>query len=160
MVSKPTILPEWASEDRQSLVSGQFNVVEPPDEVKEDGWELGEKPNRQWWNWFNRQTYLWLQWLNQQESYNVTTNNAGVGLFTNNGALITLDVVDRVDPSKWLRAIGYKQSFNPPVFDASAIQSNGGLSIGTPTVGGDCPILGGTNSTSLVVNGRSSLIPS
>ena len=159
MVQKPLFLPEWASQDRVEPESGQYNVVMPPDEVKEDGWRFEEHANRQWWNWFGRTTYDNIAWLIQQESYSVTTSNTGLGLFKINGALITLDVVDNVNPAKWLRAIGIKPALSAPIFDVSAIQSGGGLTLGTGTVAGDQPILGGTNATSLIVNGRSSLIP-
>lgn len=63
MADRPTVFPEWATDDVQDPVSQQFNVVEPPTEKKMDGWFLGEKPNRQWWNWLHRQTYLWLEFL-------------------------------------------------------------------------------------------------
>lgn len=53
-------LPKWAFLDQQSGVSGQYNVVDPPNERKDSGWLLGEKPNRQWLNWLARQTYLCL----------------------------------------------------------------------------------------------------
>lgn len=59
----PADLPEWASNDVQDPVSGQFNVVEPPTEVKQEGWRYLEKPNRQWWNWFNRTVYDWIVYL-------------------------------------------------------------------------------------------------
>ncbi len=159
MVDKPLLLPQWASEDQVDPASGQYNVVEPPIEVKEAGWTIKEKPNRQYWNWVGRTTYDNIAWLIQQESYSVTTSNTGLGLFKVDGALITLDVIDSVNPAKWLRAIGIKPALSAPIFDASAIQAGGGLTLGTGTVAGDQPILGGTNATSLIVNGRSSLIP-
>ena len=59
----PAMFPEWASEDKQDPESGQFNVVEPPIEVKQEGWTYLEKPNRQWWNWFNRTVYDWIVYL-------------------------------------------------------------------------------------------------
>jgi len=159
MVDKPLILPEWASQDQVDPSSGQYNVVEPPTEVKEAGWAFQDHANRQWWNWFGRTVYDWIRWQDQQESYSVTTSNTGLGLFKTSGAMITLDVVDSLDASKWLRAIGYKPALSAPIFDASAIQAGGGLTLGTPTVAGDVPILGGTNATSLIVNGRSNVIP-
>lgn len=57
------ILPQWATDDVLNTESGQYNVVEPPTEKKLAGWDLREKPNRQWWNWFQRQTYLCLEYL-------------------------------------------------------------------------------------------------
>ena len=152
-LTKPTVLPEWASQDVQNEESGQYNVVEPPTEVKQEGWTLGEKPNRQWWNWFNRQTYLWLQWLNQQPS-NVTTDTNGVALFTLDNAIITIDAIDRADTTKYLRAVGFKAAGSAPVFSAGSIQSNG-LSLGVGTITGNQPITGGAN---VIIRGSSSII--
>lgn len=154
MVDKPIILPEWASQDRIGP-TGQYNVVEPPTEVKEEGWDFQEKPNRQWWNWFGRTVYDWINWLNQQESYNVTTDATGVALFPFDNALITIQAVDATNPNRWLRATGYKGVGLAPYFDPTSIQSNV-LTLGTPTVGGDYPIVGGAN---VIVTGRSSVIP-
>lgn len=62
---KPAKLPEWARLNVPDPVSGQNNVVEPPDEVKDEGWRLGEKPNRQWWNWFNRTVNDWITYFDE-----------------------------------------------------------------------------------------------
>lgn len=154
MVDKPIILPEWASQDVVGP-TGQYNVVVPPTEVMQEGWRFQEKPNRQWWNWFARTVYDWINWLNQQESYNVTTDALGIGLFPFDDALITIEAVDSANPNRWLRATGYKGVGVAPVFDATSIQSNI-LTLGAPTVGGNYPIVGGTN---VIVTGRSSKIP-
>lgn len=61
---QPSELPEWALLDVQDPLSGQYNVVEPPQEVKNEGWRIGEKPNRQWWNWYNRTVYDWIVYFN------------------------------------------------------------------------------------------------
>lgn len=63
MQPRPTVLPEWALDDVQDGISGQFNVVEPPLEKKLVGWDYQEKPNRQYWNWFQRQTSLWITYF-------------------------------------------------------------------------------------------------
>lgn len=60
----PSQLPQWASEDVQDEQTGQYNVVEPPLEVKQEGWSALEVPNRQWWNWFNRTVYDWIVYYN------------------------------------------------------------------------------------------------
>lgn len=155
MVDKPTVLPEWATNDVQDPISQQFNVVEPPLEKKTDGWFLGEKPNRQWWNWLHRQTYLWLQWLNQQESYNVTTDATGAGLFTVDNAMITIKAVDLADPTKYYQATGIKLPGVVPQFAPGSVQSNG-LALGVGTTSGNQPITGGAN---VIVTGTSSVIP-
>lgn len=83
------VLPEWATQDIQNDESGQFNVVEPPPEKKLAGWALGEKPNRQWWNWLQRQTYLCLDYLFTQ----VATIDANI----NNPATAFSPVVNGLD---------------------------------------------------------------
>lgn len=155
MVSKPTILPQWATDDVQDPISQQYNVVEPPLEKKTDGWFFREKPNRQWWNWLHRQAYLWLQWLDQQESQNVTTGAAGVGLFPIDDALITITAVDLDDSTSFLTATGIKTAGNAPAFAAGSIQSNN-LSLGTGLANGTQAITGGTN---VIVTGQSRIIP-
>lgn len=64
MPTIPSLLPEWALDDVQDEISGQYNVVEPPTEIKLIGWTKGVKPNRQFWNWFNRTVYDWISYFN------------------------------------------------------------------------------------------------
>jgi len=54
MAELPDPLPRWATEDQIDPVSGQLNVVEPPEGRKDSGWERREIPPRQWKNWFMR----------------------------------------------------------------------------------------------------------
>jgi hypothetical protein len=53
-----------------------------------------------------------------------------------------LDAIDRDNPNKFLHAIGYKGSTGLHVL--KVISSNG-LTLGTPTLNGDQPILGGVD---------------
>lgn len=155
MVSKPTVLPQWASADVQDPISQQWNVVEPPLEKKTDGWFLGEKPNRQWWNWFQRTVYDWIAWIDQQQSQTVTTDASGTALFTTPNALITIKAVDLADPTKYYQATGIKLPGSAPAFAAGSVQSSG-LALGTGTISGNQPITGGVN---VIVTGTSSIIP-
>lgn len=155
MVDKPIVYPQWASNDVQDPISQQFNVVEPPLEKKTDGWFLGEKPNRQWWNWFQRTVYDWILWLDQQTATTVTTNDLGVGLFPVDNALIEITAVDLDDPTSIYKATGIKLPGVAPQF-STAYPTPVNLSLGVGTVGGDQPILGGTN---VIVTGLSRVIP-
>jgi len=65
MIPKPTMLPEWASDDVINPINGQYNVVVPPLEKKQAGWGYLEKPNRQWLNWFQRTVYDWIAYFDQ-----------------------------------------------------------------------------------------------
>ena len=155
MMPEPTVLPEWASQDVLNQVSGQYNVVEPPSEKKLEGWTFLEKPNRQWWNWFQRQTYLWLAYFKQQNDMNVVTDSTGVGLFPFDNAMIHIDAVDLDDPTLFFNGTGVKLPGAVPTFAPGA--TNGTLTLGVWTTSGNQPILGG--GPNVVVNGRSSVIP-
>lgn len=67
-MTKPTQLPEWASEDQVDGVSGQPNVAEPSTTKKEAGWEREELPPRQWLNWWQRLVYRWIEWIDTELS--------------------------------------------------------------------------------------------
>lgn len=73
------ILPKWAVDDVVDPISQQQNVVAPPTEKENDGWFLGEKPNRQWWNWLARQTYLCLEDL-QTRVTNIVADADAAGI--------------------------------------------------------------------------------
>lgn len=73
---QPSELPEWALLDVLDPLSGQYNVVEPPQEVKNEGWRIGEKPNRQWWNWYNRTVYDWIVYFNSIFSAGAATSQS------------------------------------------------------------------------------------
>lgn len=64
MAEKPDF-PRWATEDQVNAVSGQLNVVEPPEERKDSGWDRFEIPPRQWLNWIARKTYEWLVYIDE-----------------------------------------------------------------------------------------------
>ena len=155
MVDKPVLYPQWASNDVQDPLSQQFNVVEPPLEKKTDGWFLGEKPNRQWWNWFQRTTYDWIVWFDQQTATTTTTDDAGVALFSVDNALIEITAVDLDDPTSIYKASGIKLPGVVPQFAPASVVSNN-LSLGIGTIAGNQPILGGTN---VIVTGLSKVIP-
>lgn len=153
MVLRPTQLPQWATSDIQDPISDQYNVVEPPSERKLTGWTLKEKPNRQWWNWLLRQTYLFLQWFDQQSSLQVTTDGNGVGLFTKDNSLITLYAIDLDNPTSYLVAVGSKTAGNAPVLNVIGFNT---LVPGVGTVTGNQPVTGGTN---IRILGTTGLIP-
>lgn len=73
MTPKPDFLPAWATEDQLDPITGQYNVVMPPSEKELSGWTFEEKPNRQWWNWLQRQTYLWIKYFNENLDFDSDT---------------------------------------------------------------------------------------
>ena len=65
-MSKPTTLPRFAELDQVDPTSGQNNVVEPPANWKDYGWDYQEEPPRNYFNWLHRWTYEWLNWVDQK----------------------------------------------------------------------------------------------
>lgn len=97
LLEQPTTLPRWATVPETDALSGQPNVVEPPDGKKDSGWHYREKPPRNWWNWIQKTNYDWLAFLDEQKqalhsdySFNsfetVPTVTAPGGLFVDVGA--------------------------------------------------------------------------
>lgn len=155
MALKPSVYPQWASEDVQDTVSQQWNVVIPPLEKRQIGWSLGEKGPRQWFNWLFRTTYDWIVWFDQQTAGSTTTDT-GIGLFPVNNALIEISAVDLDDPTSVYKATGIKVAGQPPQFAPASVVSNN-LSLGAGTISGTQPILGGTN---VIVTSSYRVIPS
>lgn len=63
---KPDKLPELATLDVANGILGANNVQEPPTELKEEGWDFGQKPEREFFNWYGRYYYLWAGWFDQE----------------------------------------------------------------------------------------------
>lgn len=65
---RPDKYPRWASTNATDPVSLSKNVIEPPEDKKDIGWSRGERPPRNWENWLDRLTYLWIQYLDEQQT--------------------------------------------------------------------------------------------
>ena len=155
MVSKPTILPEWAENDVVDPISGQNNVLEPPPEKKLEGWSRLEYPPRNWFNWLARYTWRWLNWLNQQEEQSIVTDGSGVNIFPISGSLCVLFAVDTASPTHYLYAIGANVGGTVTLtVVASATLALGAIS------GTSVPITGAADPTTIIAWGQSKIIPS
>jgi len=64
--TKPLVLPEWATDDIGNGPLGALNVQTPPSSYFTDGWDYGETPPREFFNWLGRYTYLNIGWLVQE----------------------------------------------------------------------------------------------
>ena len=145
--TRPEALPRWADVEVFNPETGQMNVIEPPEEKKNKGWEFKEFPPRNWLNWLFKTTYLWLK--HYSERTRITDGN-GVGLFKNENCLIALYAVDKTAPANYLHAVGYRGSGAPTL----NVISNNVLTLGTSTAQGDQPVSGGT-ATNIITWGIS-----
>ena len=65
MIADPITLPEFARLDFNNGFNNEANVLEPNDEKKDKGWDFGEEPDREYFNWLARYTYLNLKYMKQ-----------------------------------------------------------------------------------------------
>ena len=65
-VSKPTVFPRFASVDLLNGTGGAPNVVEPSSGKKDSGWNEGERPPRETFNWLHRFTNDWIEYFDQE----------------------------------------------------------------------------------------------
>lgn len=65
MIADPIILPEFARLDFNNGFAGEANVLEPNNTIKDKGWDFGEEPPREYFNWQARFTYRNLQYIKQ-----------------------------------------------------------------------------------------------
>jgi hypothetical protein len=120
---------------------GQINVQPPTDSVLSNGFIPEQAQTRgmplpaQWLNWLFQKAF---RAINRDKVSDAT----GTLLFPYANAAIRLDAIDMNDPTKYLTAIGFKDATG---VHALKVTSNSGLTLGTATLAGDQPILGGTN---------------
>ena len=56
---RPTSVPRWAS-------AALASVIAPAEGKKDIGFQVGERPRAQYFNWFFRLVYQWIAWLNAE----------------------------------------------------------------------------------------------
>jgi hypothetical protein len=120
---------------------GQQNVNQPPDAVLANGFvpatatSRGQPLPAQWINWLFNKVFKAI-------NRDVVTDASGVGLFKTENAMIRLEAFDIADPNKYLVAIGYKAAGVAP---SLKVVSSATLTLGTGTINGTQPIIGGSN---------------
>ena len=68
MIADPIILPEFARLDYNNGFASGASVLEPNNLKNYTGRMYGEEPDREYFNWLARYTYLNLQYLKQQNN--------------------------------------------------------------------------------------------
>lgn len=120
---------------------GQQNINQPPDAVLANGFvpatatSRGQPLAAQWINWLFNKVFKAI-------NRDVVTDANGVGLFKTENSMIRLEAFDIADPNKYLVAIGYKAAGVAP---SLKVVSSGTLTLGTGTINGTQPIVGGSN---------------
>lgn len=130
---------------------GQQNVGQPPGAVLSAGFipetagARGQPLPAQWLNWLFQKVF---RYINRDR----VSDANGVGLFTIPNSVIRLEAFDRNDPAKYLVAIGYKG--DATVVHTLKVIDSATLTLGTPTVGGNQPISGGSANVVIMATSR------
>lgn len=130
------------SENFVTYPDAQQNVNAPPDSVLLSGFipetagARGQPLAAQWLNYLFRTLF---RYVNRDK----VTDSGGAGLFPYADSMIRIEAIDMSDTNKYLVAIGYKGAAG--TLHSLKVISSATLTLGTPTVNGDQPILGGTN---------------
>lgn len=133
------------AETVENYPDGQQNVSSPPDSTLASGFipeqaeTRGQPLPAQWLNWLFRQVF---RYINRDKVSDAT----GAGLFPYINSAIRIEAVDMADVNKYLVAIGYKGASGTHVLK---VISSATLTLGTPAVNGDQPIVGGSNVRSV-----------
>lgn len=64
--TKPTVFPDLATNDVYNGLLGAINVQEPPTDIKTDGWDYGQKPPREFFNWYGRLYNNWIKYIDER----------------------------------------------------------------------------------------------
>ena len=130
------------SESFVTYPDAQQNVNAPPDSVLLSGFipetsgARGQPLAAQWLNYLFRTLF---RYVNRDK----VTDSGGAGLFHYAQSMIRIEAIDMDDKNKYLVAIGYKGDAS--TLHSLKVISSATLTLGTPTVNGDQPILGGSN---------------
>lgn len=130
------------AENYVSFPDGQQNVGQPPDAILLNGFipetagARGQPLPAQWLNWIIQKIF---RLINRDK----VSNSLGVGLFTTPESFIRLEAYDKTNPSRYLVAIGYKGAAG--VVHSLTVINSATLTLGTPTISGNQPIIGGAD---------------
>lgn len=64
-MSKPDYLPIWASEDTTLPATGETNKVRPKESLRTIGWDMGQIPTAEEWNWQFNNMYQWIEYFSE-----------------------------------------------------------------------------------------------
>lgn len=130
------------AETNVNYPDGQINVQPPPTStiangfVPEQAETRGQPLPAQWLNWALRTIF---RYINRDKVSDAT----GAQLFPYANSAIRLEAIDMSDTSKYLVAIGFRNGLD--VVHSLKVVSFSSLSLGTPTLDGTQPIIGGAN---------------
>lgn len=96
-MAKPLLYPEWATTDTTLPATGNTNKQRPKESLRNIGWDKGQIPTAEEWNWQFDNISDWVVWFNENnlatKTFTATGDATGSANFTNEGNItVTLEV--------------------------------------------------------------------
>lgn len=95
--TRPTVFPDLALLDVNNGLLGAPNVQEPSSGLKNNGWDYGDKPEREFFNWYGRTTNNWIKYSDER----VTTLLTFMADSTDSSKTKTAEDADNYFRSQW-----------------------------------------------------------
>ena len=92
-MAQPTYLPLWAADDTTLPATGETNKVRPREVLRTTGWDMGQIPTCEEWNWMFNNVYLWIEYLSgiYADATNLATPNT-LALRDSSGGIDFVDI--------------------------------------------------------------------
>lgn len=90
-MAKPLLYPEWATTDTTLPATGNTNKQRPKESLRNTGWDKGQIPTAEEWNWQFDNISNWIEWFDENnitdKTFTLTGDTEGSASYTNEGGL-------------------------------------------------------------------------
>lgn len=143
-MAKPLLYPEWAATDTTLPATGNTNKQRPKESLRNIGWDKGQVPTAEEWNWQFDNISDWVKWFNENnlatKTFTLTGDVGGTVNYTNEDGFT---VNTTIQPNSV--SLGSDTTGN---YVATANVSGNGLSGSSSTEGGTFTVSSNAVSTS------------
>lgn len=149
-MTKPLLYPEWAATDTTLPATGNTNKQRPKESLRNIGWDKGQIPTAEEWNWQFDNIFDWIVWFNENnlatKTFALTGDVGGTVNYTNENGF---SVTTTIQPNSV--SLGSDTTGN---YVATASVSGNGLSGSSSTEGGTFTV----NSNAVSTNNPNTLM--
>lgn len=97
-MTKPLLYPEWAATDTTLPATGNTNKQRPKVSLRNIGWDKGQVPTAEEWNWQFDNIYDWIVWFNDNnlaiKTFSLSGEVSGEVNYTNESGFSVETIVD------------------------------------------------------------------
>lgn len=90
-MAKPILYPEWAATDTTLPATGNTNKQRPKESLRNIGWDKGQIPTAEEWNWQFDNISDWVKWFDENngasKTITLTGNTTGTASYNNEGGI-------------------------------------------------------------------------